>query len=207
MPALLTIATGVAVLGLVSTGSRRAFLALKPSASIGFIAVALSIGALESTYGRWILAGLVLGAVGDVALLSTRDTPFLIGLSAFLLGHLAYVIALTPTALDSDAVGIVAGLTLSAAVGLLAWRWIRVGVTGAMRGPVIAYVFVISAMLAAALASAGARTLAALGGVLFTASDLGVARERFLVASAWNARIGLPLYYAGQLLFAWSVGG
>ncbi|NIQ28946.1 MAG: lysoplasmalogenase [Acidobacteria bacterium] len=199
--------TGLAVLGLVSIGNRRAFVTLKPAASVGFIAVALSAGALDSSYGRWILAGLVLGAVGDVALLSTQDTPFLVGLSAFLLGHLAYVIALTPSALDGDVLAIVAGVAVSAAVGLLAWRWIRPGVDGALRPPVIAYVTVISVMLAAALASAGARTLATLGAVLFTASDLGVARERFLVPSAWNARIGLPLYYAGQLLFAWSVGG
>jgi uncharacterized membrane protein YhhN len=48
---------------------------------------------------------------------------------------------------------------------------------------------------------------AKIGAVLFAASDLTVARERFVHRSAWNRVVGLPMYYAGQLLIAWSIAG
>ena len=38
------------------------------------------------------------------------------------------------------------------------------------------------------------------GALLFYLSDLCVARERFVVKSKWNGIVGLPLYYAGQLM-------
>ncbi|NOQ82576.1 MAG: hypothetical protein GQ551_01115, partial [Myxococcales bacterium] len=41
----------------------------KPLASLGFIVAAIGFGALDSRYGNIVLAGLVLGAIGDVCLL------------------------------------------------------------------------------------------------------------------------------------------
>jgi len=47
--------------------------------------------------------------------------------------------------------------------------------------------------------------LLAAGGVLFFASDLAVARERF-VARAFSNRVwGLPCYYAAQLLLTFAL--
>ena len=37
-------------------------------------------------------------------------------------------------------------------------------------------------------------------------TDLFVARERFVVKSFTNKLVGLPLYYGGQFLLAFSVG-
>ena len=207
MTTTLTAVTVVSVLGLVTLGTRRAYLVLKPLASIGFVAVAWAAYATATSYGTWILIGLILGAIGDIALISTDDTPFLIGLASFLLGHLAYVIALVPAATAANMSGlfVLAAVAASAAIGGFAWRWMEPGIPRAMRSPVIGYVVVISAMLATAVLAVTQRPLAAAGGVLFTASDLAVARERFLSQSVWNARVGLPVYYAGQLLFAWSI--
>jgi hypothetical protein len=36
-------------------------------------------------------------------------------------------------------------------------------------------------------------------------SDILVARQRFVREAAWNRLVGLPLYYAAQLLLAYSV--
>jgi uncharacterized membrane protein YhhN len=48
---------------------------------------------------------------------------------------------------------------------------------------------------------------AAAGAVLFYLSDLAVARHRFVRPAFLNRAWGLPAYYAGQLLLAWTVGG
>jgi len=44
-----------------------------------------------------------------------------------------------------------------------------------------------------------------LGAVAFYLSDLGVARDRFVSKGFVNRLVGLPLYYGGQLLLAYSV--
>ena len=94
------------------------------------------------------LAALCLGWVGDIALVSAQRTWFLLGLGSFLLSHLAYIGAFAtvrPNALV--AILVAAGLLVPA--GLVArWLWPHLGAD--MRGPVLAYIAVISAMVAAA---------------------------------------------------------
>ena len=70
-----------------------------------------------------------------------------------------------------------------------------------------AYVAVISAMVASATGAFGAAGGAALlaGALGFFASDLAVARQRFVAKSFTNKLWGLPLYYASQLLLASTV--
>jgi hypothetical protein len=50
------------------------------------------------------------------------------------------------------------------------------------------------------------RFLVIFGAVSFYISDLFVARDRFLKTEFVNRLIGLPLYYGGQFLFAFSIG-
>jgi len=63
-------------------------------------------------------------------------------------------------------------------------------------------------MISVAIGATGAsgRGLLAVGALLFGASDLFVARERFIEPGFRNRLFGLPLYYAGQLLLALSSG-
>jgi uncharacterized membrane protein YhhN len=63
----------------------------KAAASVGFVGVALSLGARRTRYGTLILCGLVLSWFGDVFLIGSGSTFFLDGLVSFLLAHLAYV--------------------------------------------------------------------------------------------------------------------
>jgi len=53
------------------------------------VILALQFGALESTYGQFILAGLVACAVGDVFLLARKSQKlFIAGMAAFAIGHI-----------------------------------------------------------------------------------------------------------------------
>lgn len=177
----------------------------KVAASASFVAFGLASGLLGAgTVGLLGLAGLALGAVGDVALLSRERRPFLAGLLAFLLAHLAYVGAFLALGVAPWAV-LVAGAVLAVAAARV-WRWLG-GRVGQMRPAVLAYVVVITAMVAVAagcLAHAPSqdRIGLLLAAVLFYVSDLFVARERFVVSDPLNRRVGLPLYYFAQLGFA-----
>jgi uncharacterized membrane protein YhhN len=77
-----------------------------------------------------------------------------------------------------------------------------------MKAPVIAYMVVISAMVALSIGTVAllGNALIVVGAVAFYLSDISVARERF-VASTWTNRAwGLPLYFGAQLVLAWCAG-
>ena len=177
----------------------------KPVASAGFLGLALTLGATASPYGRWILIGLVFGFIGDVALLGTARSWFLTGLVAFLIGHLMYVIAFLGAGVSVGP--LIAGGAGSAAAAFVVMRWLRPHLSAEMTVPVIAYVVIISAMVAAAVGAtaAGNTPLIVIGATAFFLSDLAVARNRFVAPGPINRMWGLPLYYLGQLLLAWSI--
>ena len=179
---------------------------VKGAASAAFIGTALAAGAADSAYGAWVLAGLCLGALGDVLLELAGRIWFLAGLGAFLLAQLTYIGAFAtvePHALV--AVIVAAGLLVPAAV-VTRWLWPHLG--REMRGPVVAYIAVITAMVAAAAgAVAGEGPVAAApAAVAFYVSDLFVARDKFVARGFANRLLGLPLYYGAQVVFALSVG-
>lgn len=180
----------------------------KPLASTAFLAVALSAGALESTYGRAILAGLLLSWFGDVFLIPKgRPGIFLAGVLSFLAGHLAYAGAFVYRGMDREVLVVAALVAGGVAVGVL--RWLRPHVPGDMKVAVPAYVAVISVMVVCAIASFWARgsVWIPVGAVGFYLSDLSVARDRFVSSDFVNRLWGLPLYYAAQVALAWSIHG
>jgi alkenylglycerophosphocholine/alkenylglycerophosphoethanolamine hydrolase len=144
------------------------------------------------TTGRIMAAGLVLGLTGDV-LLELGGSTFIAGLVAFLLGHVAYIVAL------SRAAGRLAPLLL---VPLAAYGGVMAAILtphlGELAVPVSAYLLVICGMAwrASALADArGGWAWAALGGaLLFLFSDTLIALDRF-VAPIQGARPAIMLTY------------
>jgi uncharacterized membrane protein YhhN len=196
-------------------GARRGVYVCKPAASAAFLGVAAAhlVGGVElSPYAALILVGLILGAAGDVALMLRGRRSFLVGLVLFLLGHIAYVMAcavlVSPEAWLSPA----AAIPVAAALTALVWLHPHVG---SMRMPVALYVAAITTMVIGALAVARAAPVAgldetgaallALGAGLFFVSDLAVARNRFVSPGFANRVWGLPTYYGGQLLIAWTL--
>jgi uncharacterized membrane protein YhhN len=197
---------------------RRLNACFKPIASAGFLLAAFGHPlAFASPAALALLAALVLGALGDVLLIPGRSGPlgaaFKLGVLSFLASHLAYVIAFTLTGLSLPALGL-AALPLGL-LGLVLWRYLARHVPATLRGAVGAYVLVISLMVAASVGAAahgpvlspdGPAWLAPLAAGVFYASDLTVARQRFVVARMWHRFLGLPLYYAAQFLFIGLLG-
>lgn len=176
----------------------------KPFASLGFIVAAIGFGALESRYGNIILAGLILGAVGDVCLLGQAKQYFIAGLVSFLLGHVAYVIAFSSLPI-SIVPALVAAAVMATVMAAIA-RWVFPHAPD-MRVPIGIYMLVIAAMCVVAIGAgaAGAPWMIPVGAVMFTASDIAVVRDRFVAPGFVNRLWGLPLYYAAQLIIAWSI--
>src|SRR5262245_36246926 len=81
----------------------------KPLATVSCFLV---VGVPETAFARWITAGIALSVVGDVALLGNGDRAFMVGLAAFLLAHVAYVIGFLGLAVWSPHVAIVAVVML-----------------------------------------------------------------------------------------------
>jgi uncharacterized membrane protein YhhN len=207
----LSIAITLAALGALLysewRGSRAGVWLAKPLASTGFLLAALAAGALSSAYGRIVLVALALGWLGDVLLIPKQSRrAFVAGLGSFLLGHLAYAVAFLVRGVDPEAAAVAA--LLVAVPSLAVGRWLWPFVPDRMRVPVAAYVGVISLMVVFALgvATFRAHTAIALGALAFYASDLAVARQRFVAESLANKLWGLPLYYGAQLLLASTAG-
>jgi len=183
--------------------ARRTF---KMLASSGFLVVATTTGALSSSYGRWILLGLACSWLGDLLLTIDSRAGFLGGLIAFLLAHVAYGVGFLVRGIEPGwALATVVPIVIAGAV---VFRWLRPHLDAAMRGPVLAYVVVISLMVIAAAGTVGAEAdwRIAVGTAAFYLSDIAVARNRFVAPGFINRAWGLPLYYLAQLLLALSTG-
>ncbi len=182
----------------------------KPVTSVLFVLMAFT-GALSGAYSAWIIAGLILSFVGDVALMFSSERAFMAGLVSFLLAHIFYIIAflsLVPIT-TWNVPALVAVFIVSLVV--LRWFWHKLG---EMRVPVIFYVLVISCMVWRAWTvfffgdiEMSYKVLIAFGATFFFLSDIAVAKDQFLGANFTNRAWGLPLYYLAQFLLAFSVMG
>ncbi len=180
-------------------------LAFKPLASAGFLVFAVQLGAAETTAGTAVLVGLGLSFIGDVALIFPQRAPFLLGLVAFLLGHVAYSAAALIEGVHWLWVAGAAALLVPYA-GLI-YSDLRPKLPADMVAPVMAYMVVISAMVTLAVGAAGqhpAYLLFTGSAFLFFLSDISVALDRFAGAGFGNRALGLPLYYIAQLGMAGS---
>jgi uncharacterized membrane protein YhhN len=187
------------------------FALFKTLTTVLVIVLAAQRGQPGTAFTRALRAGLLLSLVGDVALLWPQQ-GFLPGLVAFLLAHLAYLVAFSravrfgarPQAFAFYAV-------LAAAVLAVLWP----GVPEGLRAPVVAYVLCLAAMaaqtatvwLAARQHGAPGVDLAlarraALGGLLFLCSDALLAFNRFHTPLPAAGLLILGTYWSAQWLIA-----
>ncbi len=199
-----------ALLWFEKTGSRRGALSVKTPLSALFILSAVLQPHPFPSYYHLMLAGLVFCLGGDVFLALPGAGMFRLGLVSFLVGHVFYCAAFfTIAALNPWTWG---GWVVCAALSWAVYRWLGPHL-GAMAGPVMAYVVVITVMATGAwtvfgdmrIAAAG-RGMILAGAISFYISDIFVARDRFVKNEFANRLAGLPLYYLGQFLLAFSVG-
>jgi uncharacterized membrane protein YhhN len=149
---------------------------------------------------RPVCVGLLLSALGDV-LLEASPHLFLPGLLAFLAAHVSYTVGFVRETRRASPLRAVP-FAIWGALGYLA---MRAGL-GALRVPVVVYLFAICVMMWRAAATVGHESPArrgewlALGGaVLFAASDTLIGLDRFR-APLEGARLAIILlYWLGQL--------
>lgn len=161
-------------------------------------------------YYHLMLAGLTFCLAGDILLALPHGKMFLWGLVAFLLGHVFYICAFFNITHIGPwtCMGTLIILIISSRI----YFWLRPHLN-TMKTPVLCYCLVITVMLAGAwsiFADSGltwrGRMMVLSGALFFYISDIFVARDRFLKQEFFNRLIGLPLYYAGQFLLAFSIG-
>ena len=195
-PLLAALSGAAAILAFIGALPAVLGFVFKPLTTLLIIAYAWPRGANAPKQRRLIRIGLILSLAGDVFLLWPKE-GFLPGLVAFLLAHLAYIAAFCVPVRLAAKPWVFAGYALVAAA-ILSALW--PGVPGGLRAPVVAYVVCLATMAAQALvwwrssaavhaADASLARLAALGGVLFMASDSLLATTKFAVplplASLW----------------------
>ncbi len=175
----------------------------KPLATVLVIAYAWRRGAGTPAMRTWLRAGLVLGLLGDIALLWPQQ-GFVPGLGAFLLGHLCYLRAFTRDA-SLAARPLAFAAYAVAAGGVLAFLW--PDVPGELKAPVGVYVLCLSAMAAQAASRAlqlrqRAAGIAAAGAGLFVVSDALIAIDRFHAPLPAATALILSTYWVAQWCIA-----
>jgi uncharacterized membrane protein YhhN len=196
--ALLAVTAVVAVLDwiAVARGWTRVEYAAKPLTMVGLIGVALTIDPASSDMRAAFVIALACSLVGDVFLMLPRDR-FVAGLAAFLAAHLAYTAGflLGPGSVGGLAIGALITAAVAIPFGVHIVRAVRRSAPAVVT-PVVAYVVVISVMGGSAVASGNA--MAAIGALLFMASDSLIGETRFVRARPWAGVAIMVTYHLGQ---------
>lgn len=143
--------------------------------------------------------GLAGSWLGDIALLRSGDRAFLVGLSSFLGGHLAYAASFASRGERPHLAHVLPVAAFTAATAVTFGR-----MAGSLRGPVQAYALVIGTMAAASTTLRGPGSgRVVIGAATFIASDTLLALGRFAFPSRW-ARLTdtgvMATYTLGQWL-------
>jgi len=169
-------------------------------ASAGYLLVAVVGGALRWWYGRCIVVALTLCFIGDYL----GPGSFMTGLAAFLLAHFGFMAAFCVRGLTVGRC--LRALAIVLAVSDVMLWWIYPYVPRSDWLGIHAYVAVITAMMALAGGSREGRgwPLIVLAASAFYASDVFLARSKYVSHQTLNFAIGYPLYYTACVLFAYS---
>lgn len=160
---------------------RRVEMVSKPLATMGTIGLALVSGAPHSTI-TWAVVALALCLAGDVALLPAVDR-FVVGLGAFLAGHLAFIVVFVKVGAHHPRWGGLALIALALMITTVG-RVIVFSVSEpALRKPVLGYLVVISAM--ACVGWATANPWIAVGSTAFVVSDAVLGWGQFVREKRW----------------------
>lgn len=156
-------------------------------------------------YAVFVMLALAASWIGDLCLSIEGRTAFVAGLGSFALAHLLYSIGFVTRA-SLSVPWLIAGAALMSVVGVAVLRWLTPHRPPEMRIPLAFYVLVIGVMTTLAFATHGAEPdlRIPIAALVFAASDILVARQQFVARSLTNRLVGLPMYYAAQILFALS---
>jgi len=189
---------------------RKPLLIVKSILSLLFVMTALLQPHLFPAYYHTLFIGLIFCFIGDVCLALPQEKAFMGGLIAFLIGHILYIFSFS-SLIQIDQW--ISGLSFYLfGISALIFLWLRPHLKS-MLIPVLLYIVVITVMLSGAWAvflkssfQTSGKTLLLAGSLCFYFSDVFVARDKFIKEEYRNRLLGLPLYYTGQFLLAFSVG-
>lgn len=189
---------------------KKPLLIVKFILSLLFVATALLQHHPVPAYYHTLFIGLIFCLIGDVCLALPHEKAFKAGLVAFLIGHIFYIFSFS--SLSQISHWISPGLLIIFGMSALIFLWLRPHLKS-MLIPVLLYIVVITVMVSGAWAvfwkssfQTSGRTFLLVGSFCFYFSDVFVARDKFIKEEYRNRLLGLPLYYAGQFLLAFSVG-
>lgn len=179
------------------------------------IGTAAFLGAsVNRGFAKLVVIGLYCGMLGDILLNLRFVFPklgqkiFLLGVAAFLSGHILYLCAIVPL---SRNLMLCLGVGVVLAAALLAWIFKTLTVKLAFKIFGVLYIGAIVLMTAVAVgnvisSSGAAAWMHAVGAALFTLSDIVLIFNTFGKEQKFSLRItNLSLYYLGQLLIASSL--
>jgi len=207
---ILGIISLVGVLYYEKKKDRILLLITKSVLSLLFVMTALLQPHPVPTYYHYLLIGLIFCLMGDVCLALPQKKAFMGGLAAFLVGHVFYIFSFL--SLIQISRWISTGLFIIFGMSAFIFFWLRPYLRS-MLIPVLLYILVITIMASGAWAvfwessfQTSGRAFILAGSLCFYFSDLFVARDKFIKEEYRNRLFGLPLYYGGQFLLAFSVG-
>lgn len=193
----LLVAASIAVLNWIAVARRSEPLEYvsKPAVMVALIVAVAALNVDDPR--RWaFVTALALSLLGDVFLMLPQDR-FVLGVAAFFVAHLAYIVGLRMD--ETSSIALVVGLIAVAGFAMTVGRRIVVAVREKepqLSTPVSAYVAVISVMVVSAVATRNA--YAAAGAVVFMASDTLIAWNRFVQPLAWAPVAIMVTYHVGQ---------
>jgi uncharacterized membrane protein YhhN len=189
---------------------RKPLLIVKSVLSLLFVITALLQLHPVPAYYHYLFVGLIFCLIGDVCLALPQKKAFMVGLVAFLVGHILYIFSFS--SLIQIHYWISASLFIIFCMSAFIFLWLRPHLKS-MLIPVLLYILVITVMASGAWAvfwkssfQISGRVSILLGSLCFYFSDVFVARNKFIKEEYRNRLFGLPLYYTGQFLLAFSVG-
>jgi uncharacterized membrane protein YhhN len=173
----------------------------KPLTTIGAIAIAaLADGPRSATIVA--VVALVLCLIGDVALLPAVD-QFVVGLAAFLLGHIAFIVMFALRGFDRWTVSGVAIVGVAALLVAAAVPIVRGASAKGLGIPVRAYLVVISSMCV--LGWATGNWLIMVGATAFIVSDSILGWGQFVAERRWMHLAIMVSYHVAIVSIALSL--
>jgi uncharacterized membrane protein YhhN len=188
----------------------------KPLALVLLIGWFTSLGGWQHPGGPFFGIALLFSLIGDIFLLkrvmAARRYFFQMGLAAFLLAQVAYIISFNRIAAQASSgvlaiVALVAGGSFLNVRGILPSLWLG---RKNLLVPCVVYLIALSIMLASALAllvrgtgSLAQVWLIAAGAILFYISDSILARISFCVPFSGSELLVMITYHIGQVLITW----
>src|SRR4030042_2243853 len=190
--------------------NRIPLLITKSTLSLLFVMTALQQPYSVPAYYHYLFVGLFFCLIGDICLALPQKKAFMGGLVAFLVGHVLYIFGFSALTQIYDWIS--AWLFIFFCMSALIFLRLRPHLKS-MLIPVLLYILVITIMVSGAWgvfwkssSQISGRVFILLGSLCFYFSDVFVARNKFIKEEYRNRLFGLPLYYTGQFLLAFSVG-